>query len=165
MSEIWRDIPMYRDIYEASSYGRIRSKVTGRITKDYYTEKGYKKVKIYLNGQCKSELVHRLVAFAFLPNPNNYPQVNHIDEDKGNNRLDNLEWCDSLYNNNYGSHKYYNFSKQSRPVIIDEIEFRSITKCAKYLNIPHGTLRNYLIGRNPTPSYLQDRGLRFVETR
>lgn len=65
---------------------------------------GYKAVHIKLaNGKYKQFKVHRLVATAFIPNPNNYPQVNHKDEDKSNNAVENLEWCTALYNNTYGS--------------------------------------------------------------
>ena len=64
---------------------------------------GYLKVCLSCNGKNKMFFVHRLVAEAFLPNPDNLPQVNHKDEDKSNNRVDNLEWCSQLYNNIYGS--------------------------------------------------------------
>ena len=92
MKEVWMDIPMYTGIYEVSTLGRVRSKITNEFAKPFKNEKGYLIVKIYLNGQMKNERVHRLVALTFIPNPNNYPQVNHIDYDRTNNRIDNLEW-------------------------------------------------------------------------
>lgn len=60
---------------------------------------------IAINGKAKHEKIHRLVALAFIDNPNNYPHVNHKDEDKNNNSVSNLEWCDIKYNNNYGTHQ------------------------------------------------------------
>ena len=71
-----------------------------RLSKDCY---GYTQVSLYKNSIRTGLRVHRLVAQAFLSNPDNLPQVNHKDEDKSNNRVDNLEWCDSKYNNNYGT--------------------------------------------------------------
>lgn len=71
-----------------------------------YDKKGYKYVFLYdghSNRKCM--FVHRLVAMAFLKNPDNLPQINHKDEDTSNNRVDNLEWCTSEYNSNYGNHK------------------------------------------------------------
>ena len=61
-------------------------------------DNGYYKVGLYRNGKAKNFKIHRLVAEAFIPNPNNYPQVNHIDGHKNNNCVDNLEWCDNSYN-------------------------------------------------------------------
>lgn len=89
--EIWKPIEEYEG-YEVSSYGRVRSK--RKILKPQLTEKGYLRHTI----QNKSNKVHRLVAQAFLPNPNNYPEVNHKDENKQNNRVDNLEWCSHSQN-------------------------------------------------------------------
>ena len=63
----------------------------------------YKRVSLYKDGQYKSKYVHRLVAEAFIPNPNNSPVVNHKDEDGTNNKVENLEWCTNQYNANYGT--------------------------------------------------------------
>ena len=109
MKEEWRDIKGYEGRYQISSFGRVKSLMNNR---GKYREKiidrrpnkyGYKRVGLYKNGKSKFYSVHRLVALHFLPNPNNLPQVNHKDENKENNRVDNLEWCDSKYNNNYGT--------------------------------------------------------------
>lgn len=155
MKEVWKDIPMYANIYEVSNLGRVRSKVTGLITKGYPNHKGYLRAYIYLDGMVKKEFVHRLVAITFLPNPNNYPQVNHKDEDKTNNRLDNLEWCTSDYNNTYGS--------RSIQVEVDGKSFLSMSKCAEYLGIPSGTLSSYLRGVHPMPKALQLRNLKLAK--
>lgn len=108
--EIWRPIEGYEGLYEVSSYGRVRSLDMYVRCKSYRLHKG--KVLspiINTNGylfvglQGKRFSVHRLVAQAFIPNPQGLPQVNHIDENKSNNNVDNLEWCDAKYNNNYGT--------------------------------------------------------------
>jgi len=111
MNEIWKPIDKY-DGYEVSNLGRVKSykvdKVNGKIMKPYRTTKGYLQIDISLDGRKRENrvhlAVHRLVAMAFIPNPNNLPEVNHKDENKENNCVDNLEWCDTKYNCNYGNH-------------------------------------------------------------
>lgn len=101
MEEVWAKIS-YSEKHLVSNFGRIKSLIgKEKILKPGSNGKGYLSVHFKLNG--KNYLVHRLVAEAFIPNPNNYPEVNHIDEDKSNNKVDNLEWCEHKYNNNYGS--------------------------------------------------------------
>lgn len=106
--EIWKDIPGYPD-YQVSQAGHVRSlnyNHTGkkRRLKLQKDRNGYLLVKFYKNGEQKNFLVHRIVTTAFIPNPNNYPCINHKDENPSNNCIDNLEWCDVKYNNNYGNH-------------------------------------------------------------
>ena len=95
------------DRYYVSIHGEVlsRSKNSEQIKYLYktYSKQGYNTVNLYKNGKKKCFRVHRLVAQAFIPNTNNYPQVNHINEIKTDNRVDNLEWCTSEYNNNYGT--------------------------------------------------------------
>ena len=110
MQEIWKDVVGYEQFYQVSNKGRIRRKKDNFVYKPRTFTNGYKSVLLYKDGKWsrtggKSELVHRLVALAFIPNPNNYPQVNHKDENKSNNFVDNLEWCTRKYNNNYGTAK------------------------------------------------------------
>ena len=93
--EIWKDIQGYEGIYQVSSYGRVKSfkKNKVKILKPQMHYKGYKFVTLHKNGIGEKCKVHRLVAKAFIPNPNNYPVVNHKDENKSNNNVENLEWC------------------------------------------------------------------------
>ena len=104
--EEWRDIEGYEGHYQVSNYGNVRSiKREPCLLKGDYQKNGYKRVYLWLNGGKKNLLVHRLVAEAFIDNPDFLTDVNHIDEDKSNNHIDNLEWCTHLYNMNYGSVK------------------------------------------------------------
>ena len=121
MEEIWRDVKGYEGLYQVSNLGRVKSLerfiktrknkngMNGYIhkqesiripTKDY---KGYLRLNLCKEGKQKPFKVHRLVAQAFIPNPNNLPQVNHKDENKENNCITNLEWCTNEYNHNYGT--------------------------------------------------------------
>lgn len=116
--EIWKDIKGYEGLYQISNYGKVKSldrikksslknqdfvRVKSRILKQYTNKKGYLLVQLNKNGMGKTKQLHRLVAEAFIPNPDKLSEVNHKDENPGNNCADNLEWCDSKYNNNYGT--------------------------------------------------------------
>lgn len=103
--EEWRDIKGYEGIYQVSSEGRVKSFYFGKekIRKLCNDKDGYLIVSLWKNGVSENPRVHRLVAEAFIPNPNNYPVVNHKDENRQNSCKDNLEWCTVKYNTNYGS--------------------------------------------------------------
>lgn len=90
--EEWRDVAEYEDIYEVSSLGNVRNKKTKRVLRPA-TKGGYALVGLCKDGKGKTIPVHRLVAFAFIPNPENKPFVNHIDGNKTNNSLVNLEFA------------------------------------------------------------------------
>ena len=103
MEEIWKDIDGYEGRYIISNYGNIKSKKTNKNV--YFSNsKKYKRVLLSKDGKAKGYSVHRLVAQNFIPNPNNYPCVNHLDCDGRNNRVDNLEWCTYKENNNHKTH-------------------------------------------------------------
>ena len=104
MNEIWKDIKGYEGKYKVSNLGNVYSYLTNKKLKPGI-DKGYLKVNLRKDGKTKQFTVHRLVAQAFLTNDNDYPCVNHKDENPSNNNVDNLEWCTYEYNNNYGTIK------------------------------------------------------------
>lgn len=106
--EIWKGIDGYIGKYEVSNLGKVRVLNYNRSGSPREktlekTKKGYYAVDLSLNGKRKKYKVARLVASAFVPNECGLPEVNHKDEEKTNDRADNLEWCDRTYNNNYGT--------------------------------------------------------------
>ena len=106
MKEVWREIKGYEGLYEVSNLGRIKSlnyRKTGKewFLKPILSNNNYFHVNLYKNGKRKPFLIHRLVAEAFLDNPDNLPCINHKDEVKTNNSVDNLEFCSIQYNMTY----------------------------------------------------------------
>ncbi len=123
---IWKDIPGYKGLYQISSLGQVLSKARFDAMGRYVNEKirrlaadkdGYLQVALNKNGVKKTFKVHRLVAEAFIPNQNNYPEINHKDENRQNNKVDNLEWCTHTYNANYGNHITRSVAARSKPVL------------------------------------------------
>lgn len=125
MIEIWKDIEGYEGVYQISSLGRVRSlnyNHTGeiKIIKLQDNGKGYLRAHLHKNNKTKKYMVHRLVAQAFIPNPDNLPFINHKDENSHNNTLNNLEWCTHEYNINYGTRtKKANQSKSKKILQFD----------------------------------------------
>lgn len=151
MTEIWKDIKGFEGSYQASSNGRIRNK-KGRTIKP--TLRGdYLKVSLYKNGRAKQLSVHRIIAETFLNNPDNLPVVNHKDEDKFNNLVENLEWCSVGYNTKYNGAAKRAAKAKRRPVIgtnIDtgvQVYFHSIAEAEElgYASHSHivGCLKGY----------------------
>ena len=99
--EVWVPVRGYETRYEVSNMGRVRNH-DGHILKPI-ERRGYLCLNFCVNGVRKDVKIHRLVAEAFIPNPEELPFINHMDEDKHNNCADNLEWCTTQYNNNYGT--------------------------------------------------------------
>jgi len=110
MEEIWKDVVNYEGLYQVSNLGNIRFLQKGgkkllkeKICKPSLDSSGYRQIILTKNKKRKSFKVHRLVAIAFIPNINNLPQINHLDENKQNNNVNNLEWCTILHNSRYGT--------------------------------------------------------------
>lgn len=111
MEEIWKDIDGCNGVYQISNMGNVKSlnymnHGIEKILKPKKNNKGYLWVEIRKNGEIGNFLVHRLVAMAFIKNPNNYPVVNHKDENTLNNNIDNLEWCTKSYNVRYSLERH-----------------------------------------------------------
>ena len=116
-NEEWRPVKGYEGLYEVSNFGRVISLRTNKILHQRKTRDGYRSVTLYdCNRKLKTKYVHRLVAVAFVPNPHNHPEVNHKDENKSNNRADNLEWCNRSYNVNYGTGIRKRSIAKSKPI-------------------------------------------------
>ena len=126
-SEVWKDILGYEGFYKVSNKGNIYSverrdtlgrKIGGRTLRPTSDTHGYHQIGLCKNGIEKKELIHKLVAQAFIPNQNNYLEINHKDENKTNNHVENLEWCTREHNNNYGT-RNERLSKKVRAVNVE----------------------------------------------
>lgn len=149
--EIWKEIKDYEGLYQVSSFGKIKSLPRNttikkiRILKPSIDKDGYYRVPLSKNGIIKNYFVHRLVAEAFIPNPNNYPVINHKDENKQNNNSNNLEFCTIKYNTNYNGANIKRGLKQRKPIyqIKDGViikKWDSSTTASKELNINRGNI-------------------------
>ena len=104
MNSIWKETTL-TPCYLISNKGEIKNKKTGKILKGHLDKDGYPHVTLRLGlKKYKTPAIHRLVALAFISNPDNLPCVNHKDENRQNNNVENLEWCTVKYNNAYGTH-------------------------------------------------------------
>ena len=164
--EIWRDIVGFEGYYQVSNLGRVKSvertvkigrgcyrAVHERILKTRKDRDGYLHVQLWKDDKGKEYLVHRLVANAFLENSQNLPEVNHIDQDKTNNIVNNLEYCSSSYNCNYGTRNKKIAEKLSKPVIgIDKItglivEFPSAHEASRQIGINQSSITKCCKGK------------------
>lgn len=170
MDEIWKPIKGFEDCYEISSEGRISSKeryvrvcgngqrlVKRKIIKPTICKNGYLEAHLCKNGKRKVFLLHRLVAMHFIDNPMNYPEVNHKDENITNNNIDNLEWCTSKYNANYGTRNQRCMEKViKKPVKQISIKgnlitiFPAIKEAARSTGIDESQIIRVCKGRNQT---------------
>lgn len=123
--EEWKDIKGYEGLYQVSTLGRVRSfhaykGSSQRILVPGRYSRGYLFVQLSKDKVKTQHMIHRLVASTFIPNPEDLPQVNHKDEDKTNNCVENLEWCTAKYNANYGTRNERVAEKTRKPVMCVE---------------------------------------------
>lgn len=163
MEEIWKDIKGYEGLYQVSNFGEIRSCSRARGNGGYYKSKtivgfinsnGYRLVLFNVNGKRKRFQVHRLVAEAFIPNPNNYNCVNHKDENKLNNSVGNLEWCSHKYNANYGTRNKKISINSGKAVLMRNITtgevirmFYNISEAERCTGIAHQSIAKCCLSR------------------
>jgi hypothetical protein len=172
MVEEWKDIVGYEGLYKVSNFGRVKSSNynhTGeeKVLKPVKHANGYLYVDLWKNNKKKRFSVHRLVMQTFIENPLNKPYINHIDCDRQNNCVDNLEWCTAEENMQYASKlgrlkSVENGKKSSKPVIAinlttkKEIYFNSQNEAARQLNLYQGSINRVLKGK-----YKQTKGYTF----
>lgn len=113
--EIWKDIKNYEGLYQVSNLGRVKNK-EDMIMKQRVNPDGYYRINLYKNGNRQTVLIHRLVAQAFINNPNEYNCINHKDENKLNNKVENLEWCTHEYNVAYGTARLRGALHTKKPI-------------------------------------------------
>lgn len=158
--EIWKEIPGFEGRYEASSNGSIRGISSLLEKKQKINRDGYLRVNLNVNGKPKTYTVHRLVASTFIPNPNCLPMINHKDENKLNNCIDNLEWCDNKYNTTYGNTiskrvaSLLEWKAKDKPILQCDLEgkviarFDSARQAAKILGLRKQRINFILNGMN-----------------
>lgn len=147
--ETWKPINGYEGNYEVSNFGNVRTLRRqgshGGLLKQQLTRKGYLAVSLCRNNHYKRLAVHRLVAITFISNPMNYPCVNHKDENKLNNCVDNLEWCTYQYNNSYGTCRQRTSESKYKPCVgrwpngIERV-FPSCTIAARETGLTQGNI-------------------------
>lgn len=143
LDELWKQIEGYEGLYEISNYGQVRTR-KNQILKANIINGGYEQVSLYSSSQKKSCLVHRLVAQAFIPNPKDKPQVNHIDGNKRNNAVTNLEWTSAKENMKHSVEN--NIRTDIKPVDMFSASgefirtFPSISTAGKEMGIPHNNI-------------------------
>lgn len=160
MKEVWKDIEGYEGLYQVSSFGRVHSLYKNIILKGVKATGGYTIVNLSKNGSTSTKTIHRLVAQVFIPNPENKPEVNHIDEDKSNNRVDNLEWMTAKENVNHGTRNKRLSRTKSIPILAINLktgeskQFYGINECARQLGLNPSNITSVLKGnRKQTGGY------------
>ena len=166
--ELWKDIEGFEGLYQVSTWARVRSMdrwvvykngvkrfFKGKIINTFISNNGY--IRVQLNKNCKKikYSVHRLVAEAFAHNPNNFPQVNHKDEDKTNNDVSNLEWCTIQYNICYGTRLERVSLANSKPVrdLVTGEVFNSVKEAAQRYGISTTHVRYVSQGKIKNTKY------------
>ena len=154
INEIWKPVVGYESIYYVSNLGRIKTK-NNKIRKLQLDKDGYPRLTLTKNGLIHTHHVHRIVAKAFCRNPfpDKYNQVNHKDENKLNNRADNLEWCDNMYNHAYGTcgkraGEKTSIKVKATVIKTGEVEhYASINEASRQLHVRNCHISNAINGK------------------
>lgn len=142
------DIKGYDGLYAITTCGKVWSYKSKKFLKLRTTKNGYKQVALCKNGKYKYKYIHRLIAEAYIPNPDNLPEVNHMDENKEHNYTNNLEWCSKEYNNNYSTRTERAGKAHRKPIYCVELDkvYECQSIACKELNINAGQLSGVLNG-------------------
>ena len=170
MEEVWKPIKGYEGRYEISNYGfarsckRVITNKCGRkcilrekVLKPHYLPNGYLSVGLWKDGKKKDFYIHRLVASAFIPNDSDLPEVNHLDENKHNNYVQNLEWCTRIQNANHGTHnarmaatkrnqggiRISQYSRNGKFIMV----YKSIRDASRSVGVSATAIRDALLGK------------------
>ena len=147
--EIWKDIKGYEGLYQISNLGRVKTlkpgynKIKTNIKTPRKCHDGYYRISLYKNKKIKTYHIHKLVALHFIPNVNNYSCINHKDENKLNNNVNNLEWCTKRYNNIYSINKRKKYKKGVLQYDKNNNfikEWSSMTEASRKLNISRNSI-------------------------
>ena len=166
VKEIWKPVKGYETTYIVSNFGRIKAvervNYVGKHFKEHIMKyavdrNGYQRVYLTYMGITKSKLVHRVVAEAFIQNTHGYPEINHKDENKQNNKIENLEWCTHKYNSNYGTRTARiipkTISKTSKKVIQSDDDgniikiWDSLSSASRFLGISEQNISKCCLGK------------------
>ena len=158
--EEWRDVKGYENLYQVSRKGKVRSSHKGywEVLTSVVNRHGYNQYLFHKDGKRKNMRGNRLVAEAYIPNPDNLPFLNHKDENPANDCVDNLEWCTCEYNNNYGTlpERRSKFNPKNRPVCMFDVdgtfirEFYNVNDAAKYIGGNHPCVSRACSGQSIT---------------
>lgn len=159
--EVWKDIPGYEGLYQASTYGRIRNS-NGKIMKQGFCRGNYLKIGLTKNKMQNSHIVNKLIGITFLPKLTiSDTEINHKDENKSNNRVENLEWCSHNYNINYGTRTIRTIEGESIAVVQYDLKgnfiakYISSTEAARINNYSKGNICSCCRGkRNMANGYI-----------
>lgn len=147
-----KDIAGFEGLYAITTCGRVWSYRSNKFLKSYRNSNGYHQVSLCNKGQTKRLCVHKLVAEAYIPNPNNLPEANHLNENKDHNYIGNLEWISHKDNQNYGTRNERISKALSKPVYCVELDrtFDGLRAAEKELGISHGGICHCLKNRGKT---------------
>ena len=157
--EEWKDIEGYEGLYKVSNLGRIYSTISGKVLKKSLHKTGYRVVSLHKDMKTVVCYVHRLVANAFLPKEEGYYEINHKDEDKSNNAVDNLEWCDRQYNVAYGTGRKRAGESIGKPVVLENaLLFHSVREASRFTGVDASNILRCCNGQLKTAGKHPDNG-------